>query len=630
MDALHVSRFRARYRVPAGDTAARARLDAVLRDVLDEALETALSRAGIDARDEICLREVTAPARLRLAEPDGALAAAWSTALADAIRATLHAGGDGVARFTGRGHALADLLVSVARASYRRAWAWRQLGLWSAGDTPSAEAAVDAAASALASNPREIVAALATAARAGALVPLAARIRPDAWRRIAGAALAAASVRDSTIAELLVTGDDGASISSPSPSQQPDDPRRPTQAGADDRGASPAVDPASAGIVHFVLYPALARLIGRVARTSSIYPAVVAAPAESRRPLAALALLEIEPAALARSSAPAAVAALVRDAAADAQVRESPADRPAEMVDREYRTKWTNADVSAGAENGTRRTDETPSSEQDYRTKWTNGDSAEEAFVGRDRSSPSGDTAVIDVDLPTSIESPERERRDGERADADLPSHAVDGAEERSGAGEMERNPSTESDVTPDAEDDVVEAERVTGETEWGGLLFLLNVVSELRLADEVADAPPFAERTLRWVLHRIAAALLGTDERDAAALAFAGLGPDRDPPTLGEPPASDLEAASVAELAARLARALHERLRGEPAPDARAANALVRQVARRHAAIVADPGWIDARMRLDEVDTAVRRAGLDLDPGWLPWLGCVVRFVYV
>ena len=24
-----------------------------------------------------------------------------------------------------------------------------------------------------------------------------------------------------------------------------------------------------------------------------------------------------------------------------------------------------------------------------------------------------------------------------------------------------------------------------------------------------------------------------------------------------------------------------------------------------------------------------VRRAGLDLDPGYVPWLGCVVRFLY-
>ena len=31
---------------------------------------------------------------------------------------------------------------------------------------------------------------------------------------------------------------------------------------------------------------------------------------------------------------------------------------------------------------------------------------------------------------------------------------------------------------------------------------------------------------------------------------------------------------------------------------------------------------------RLDEISVELRRAGLDLDPGWLPWLGAVVRFV--
>ena len=34
---------------------------------------------------------------------------------------------------------------------------------------------------------------------------------------------------------------------------------------------------------------------------------------------------------------------------------------------------------------------------------------------------------------------------------------------------------------------------------------------------------------------------------------------------------------------------------------------------------------WFDLR----QSDVRVRRAGLDLDPGWVPWLGCVVRFHY-
>jgi hypothetical protein len=43
----------------------------------------------------------------------------------------------------------------------------------------------------------------------------------------------------------------------------------------------------------------------------------------------------------------------------------------------------------------------------------------------------------------------------------------------------------------------------------------------------------------------------------------------------------------------------------------------------------VAHPGWLEIHFSLDDVATDLRRAGLDLDPGFLPWLGVVVRFVY-
>ena len=41
------------------------------------------------------------------------------------------------------------------------------------------------------------------------------------------------------------------------------------------------------------------------------------------------------------------------------------------------------------------------------------------------------------------------------------------------------------------------------------------------------------------------------------------------------------------------------------------------------------EAGWVELHLPLDSVDTSVRRLGLDLDPGWLPWLGCVVRILY-
>ena len=38
----------------------------------------------------------------------------------------------------------------------------------------------------------------------------------------------------------------------------------------------------------------------------------------------------------------------------------------------------------------------------------------------------------------------------------------------------------------------------------------------------------------------------------------------------------------------------------------------------------------LDVSLPLDQADIRVRRAGLDLDPGWLPWFGRVVRFHYL
>jgi hypothetical protein len=50
----------------------------------------------------------------------------------------------------------------------------------------------------------------------------------------------------------------------------------------------------------------------------------------------------------------------------------------------------------------------------------------------------------------------------------------------------------------------------------------------------------------------------------------------------------------------------------------------------RRPGRVLARPGWVEVAMPADRVDLDVRRAGLDLDPGWVPWLGVVVGYRYV
>jgi hypothetical protein len=201
-------------------------------------------------------------------------------------------------------------------------------------------------------------------------------------------------------------------------------------------------------------------------------------------------------------------------------------------------------------------------------------------------------------------------------------------------------------------------AERQTGHTQWGGLLFLLHLVVELNLPEEIAASEDLAARSLRWTLHRLAIHLLGRAgeeepaEDDPAALAFAGLPPDAEPPSNDEPPASSQEEAALAVWAERLLFALahphsHPPGEGAPPPGPRRTGLATEgpdcvpplplcgrggqgvRVLRRQARILADPGWIEVHFSLDDVALDLRRAGLDLDPGWLPWLGAVMRFVY-
>ena len=108
------------------------------------------------------------------------------------------------------------------------------------------------------------------------------------------------------------------------------------------------------------------------------------------------------------------------------------------------------------------------------------------------------------------------------------------------------------------------------------------------------------------------------------AGPALAGQSPDARPPSEGAPEPERAELEAVGDAAAQVVDALVEALEWEDERED-----VVAFACRRRAEIVADPGWLEVRLALDEVATEVRRAALDLDPGFVPWLGVVVRFVY-
>jgi hypothetical protein len=81
-----------------------------------------------------------------------------------------------------------------------------------------------------------------------------------------------------------------------------------------------------------------------------------------------------------------------------------------------------------------------------------------------------------------------------------------------------------------------------------------------------------------------------------------------------------------LAERARQLAE-VWETWLGQAAPDL--PEPRLAWVCRRPGRLHLEPGWVELTLPLDSVDTRIRRLGLDLDPGWLAWLGCVVRIRY-
>jgi hypothetical protein len=162
--------------------------------------------------------------------------------------------------------------------------------------------------------------------------------------------------------------------------------------------------------------------------------------------------------------------------------------------------------------------------------------------------------------------------------------------------------------------------------TPLGGLLYLIHLAGRLGLAERIVQERRLAARSPRWCLHQLATALVAVPDDDPAALAFAGLLPASEPPCADQPAPAACETAAIGELRGELLCALRELL-GRPRETAAV---LLDFVCRRTAEIAADPGWLEARFSLDDVNTEIRAAGLDLDLGWVPWLGLVIRFVYV
>jgi len=550
MSALNVSRLRVRYRVPEADASVRKRLDAVLDRVLGDALEPALVLHGVPVSEEICVRAVRAPVRLRLDDGERGAADSWSAAIADAISASVSSGGADVVRYRSHHAALADLALGVAEGRLTRVWAWRRLGIWRGPEAPDARGRGAELTFALASEPTSVVAALVHVARVGALPKLMHVVARAEWVELARAALAAGGASP-RIVDIAVE-------------------RELAQRALD---AHPAVDGAMST-------PPAAM------HTSTASPSTVAAHV-ARSSFLARAAAGVEPIAAETAAALAVLAWLEADPAA---VGAASVHRAVDVV----------LDVARrlGPELARRQADDT----------------VDVGIVD-----PVEDTIPLtatEVAEQTAAQEIAEKRVDDQGAPEEPAS--LHGDEAAPGL----TDESITADDGADAHADVLPARALTS---YGGLLFLLTVLDELDVPTAASRTAPLARRPLRWTLHRLALALVPVALDDPAALAFAGLPPDAEPPGDDERQETEEERLALADIAQQVEEHLVERLVQADIPRTE----LLDFVCRRRAEIVFDPGWLELRLPLDEVSVELRRAALDLDPGWLPWLGVVVRFVY-
>lgn len=147
--------------------------------------------------------------------------------------------------------------------------------------------------------------------------------------------------------------------------------------------------------------------------------------------------------------------------------------------------------------------------------------------------------------------------------------------------------------------------------TAWAGALFWLRQAGQPGVLDQAPGGPDQDHAHALLALARA----LGVPAGDAAELAWVG----------GQLPADEAPAGIAAWAEQQVGR--WSTWLAQHAPEL--AEPRLRTVCQRPGRLRLAPGWIELHLALEQVDTRIRRLGLDVDPGYLPWLGCVVRICY-
>lgn len=129
MQTLHVNKLKARYHLAEHQLGQRQKLNWLLQQCMDYALETAMTEAGIRDTEELLIREIYVPIYLEMQQSDAVLIAAWSKAFAQTIKRALQNEHDSsIIRFPSRLHAMQSFVRDRLQQKAERDWAWKKMG----------------------------------------------------------------------------------------------------------------------------------------------------------------------------------------------------------------------------------------------------------------------------------------------------------------------------------------------------------------------------------------------------------------------------------------------------------------------------------------------------------------------
>ena len=594
----------------------RARVERLLRKVAETGLERAIRAAALPS-GRWFIRRLDLPLVLDPDRTDGALADQWARALTATVLSGVRGRGGPVVCYADEVELLADAIASLTAGRTERAWVWASAGLVRVGDPSPTAVPGRALLAMLRRRPQYAIAALARAVSVCGAPPLDRALGRSGWLELAAVIPGGAAAAEGATAILAsryeaagqsqgpagqaragrTAGDDGGAPSGPVPPPVPGAHPRDAAGSQLPRPRSARLRPAppgSAGPVPTSSSLTRSGLLGTLLAGSPMATAFARArlcpDADTLAAWAVLVLADADPASLHRAGSAELVAA-IGYALATGQV-------PVSCTDRTWR--------------GPRAASPSPALPE---------------------ASATGARSVATPPRPGGVPSrpggvPSRPRGiqpSAGRIPYQVGPHVV-------GPGHDADTVLARTDVAGTAigPEDAL--------TAWAGAPFLLSTAQAVGLPGRVLGDVTFAGRTVRWVVHAAGLRLLPAAAADPALLALAGVAAadgaaliSADPPTAAEQEGiDDLARDWAAVTAARFLAAQLASERAELAAPASTKPAeVIARIARRNGRITGNRGWIELHLPLAEVDIAVRRAGFDIDPGWVPWLGTVVRYVY-